>query len=160
MYSLNLLRLLAQNRLADLHAELELVPSTVRESKLVQFVLELERVILEGNYHRVRLAAKDMPDPSFGFFMRLLVPTVQQEIAACVAAAYDSLTKKALADMLMLDSVTQLAQFIDNNDAWRDDGARVVFERTDERTANDVTRVAPQLVHQQVEYARSVERIV
>jgi hypothetical protein len=158
--ALNLMRLLANNDIGALHAELELLPEAVRGSSPVKYAMELERLMLEGNYHRVRVAAANAPDPSFQFFVRLLVPTIRREVAASVTAAYDSISKQTLTQMLLLDSPAELDAIVQQHKgAWRVVGDRVHFER--EQTAvKDVTRVAAQLIEQNVNYARQVERIV
>jgi 26S proteasome regulatory subunit N12 len=153
------MRLLANNDIGALHAELELLPDPVRATAPVKFAMELERLMLEGNYHRVRVAAASAPDPSFQFFVRLLVPTMRREVAACATAAYDTIAKAALGKMLMFDAPADLDAFIAAQPNWRVVGDRVHLER--EQTASkDVTAVAAKLIEQHVGYARQVERIV
>lgn len=157
--ALNLMRLLANNEIGALHAELELLPEAVRATAPIKYAMELERLMIEGNYHRVHTAAAAAPDPSFQFFVRLLVPTIRREVASCVTAAYDSIGKAALAKMLMFDTPAAFDAFVAEQRQWRVAGERVHFER--EQTAvKDVTRVAAKLIEQQVGYARQVERIV
>lgn len=62
---LNLLRLLVDNRLAEFHSELELLPQECVESKLVKFPVLLERSLMEGMYSQVLTACKSFPDPLF-----------------------------------------------------------------------------------------------
>merc|ERR1719271_1843397 len=55
---LNLLRLPAQNRIAEFHTELELIPTELQHSNIyVKYPAQLEQHIMEGSYNKV-LSAK------------------------------------------------------------------------------------------------------
>ena len=72
MLGLNLLRLLVDNRLAEFHSELELVPHSCTNNKFVQFPVALERGLMEGMYKRVLQARKNFPDPLFEEYLGML----------------------------------------------------------------------------------------
>ena len=83
---LNLVRLLVDNRLADFHAELELLPQEAASSPFVRFPVELERSLMEGMYQQVLHARQKFPDPLFAecvVFVRVCV-------RACVRACAES----------------------------------------------------------------------
>ena len=48
---LNLLRLLVQNRIAEFHTELELIPNEGHDDRHVAFCLDLESSLMEGAYY-------------------------------------------------------------------------------------------------------------
>lgn len=54
LLGLNLLLLLSQNRVAEFHTELELLPSDQIQSNVyVRHPLSLEQYLMEGNYNKV-----------------------------------------------------------------------------------------------------------
>ncbi|KAK4742386.1 hypothetical protein SAY87_000387 [Trapa incisa] len=74
---LNLLRLLVQNRIAEFHTELELLPSTALENPCIKHAVELEQSFMEGAYNRVLNARQTVPHETFVYFMDLLAKTVR-----------------------------------------------------------------------------------
>ena len=57
---LNLLRLLAQNRIAEFHTELELIDTDVQHSNVyIKYPAQLEQHIMEGSYNKVLAAKQD-----------------------------------------------------------------------------------------------------
>ncbi|KAK4747936.1 hypothetical protein SAY87_014522 [Trapa incisa] len=70
-----LLRLLVQNRIAEFHTELELLPSTALENPYIKHAVELEQS-MEGAYNRVLNARQTMPHEAYAHFMDLLAKTV------------------------------------------------------------------------------------
>ncbi len=70
---LNLLRLLALNRIAEFHTELELIPLDKHDNIYIKHPIQLEQYIMEGSYNKVFSAAKDLPAPSYSFFIEYLM---------------------------------------------------------------------------------------
>ena len=56
---LNLLRLLAQNRIAEFHTELELVPAELQSDAHIRYSAQLEEHIMEGSYNKVLSARNE-----------------------------------------------------------------------------------------------------
>ena len=110
---LNLLRLLAQNRIAEFHTELELIPAEQRTAeKHITFPAQLEQHIMEGSYNKVLSAKQDGQYAKEGmFFMDMLVDTVRDEIAECSEKAYTSIKLADLQALLMLGSEAELREF-------------------------------------------------
>merc|ERR1719231_237143 len=77
---LNLLRLLAQNRIAEFHTELELIPPELQASNVyIKYPAQLEQHIMEGSYNKVLSAKRDNLFASDGiYFLDLLVGTVRE----------------------------------------------------------------------------------
>jgi len=69
LLGLNLLRLLANNRMGEFHTELELIPTDLMENIYIKHPLELEQFIIEGNYNKVYRARRDVPATYYSFFM-------------------------------------------------------------------------------------------
>lgn len=70
------------------------------------------RFIVEGNYNRLRVSAQNVPHASFTFFVQVLLPTVREEVAACTAASYESITKSELRKFLIFNTDAELDRFI------------------------------------------------
>lgn len=50
---LNLMRLLAENRIAEFHTELELLPLRALDHPCIKYAVELEQSFMEGAYNRL-----------------------------------------------------------------------------------------------------------
>ena len=59
---LNLLRLLAQNRIAEFHTELELIPIEMHSNLFVKHPVTLEQYLMEGSYNKVIAAPANNPE--------------------------------------------------------------------------------------------------
>jgi len=155
---LNLLRLLVQNRTAEFHTELELLPAEVQASPCIKHAIELEQALMEGAYSRVLAARQHMPDPSYAFFMDLLVQTVRDEIASCSEKAYDSLTLPDIKRLLMFSSDVELKQYVEQHE-WEIRNNVVFFQKEKEREPRkDIP--SEQIMQHAIFYARELERIV
>jgi hypothetical protein len=82
LLGLNLLRLLAQNRIAEFHVELELLDAAAQASVHVDFPRRLEQQLMEGMYDHLYDAVEDAPSPYMQSFVAQLQATVQTELAA------------------------------------------------------------------------------
>ena len=86
LLGLNLLRLLAQNRIAEFHIELELLDADALKSPHVDFPRQLERQLMEGLYDRLYGAMEQAPSAHMRCFVTQLQATVRAELATCAAA--------------------------------------------------------------------------
>lgn len=91
LWGLRLLSLLVQNRIAEFHATVELVPSDVMQSPEVVQVMELEGWMMQGSYAKVGSAENSAVSPYFVPLLQRIVTTVRNEIASCSQAAYKTL---------------------------------------------------------------------
>lgn len=156
---LNLVRLMAQNRIAEFHTELELVPPEARNDKYIDYALRLEHYLMEGSYSKMREEKDAMPDQAFGHFVDALMITVRKEIAACCERAYDRLDVKAAARMLSLESEDSLHDFCDQHD-WVVDENTIVFGRDTETSSKMENVPSSELIKRSLEYARELEQII
>ena len=105
---LNLLRLLAENKIAEFHTQLEIIDATtgsVASSEPVKFAKGLEEWVMEGAYNRVWKAGEGQGVNVYQkFFLDVLMDTIRyilfsivgwtdcrNEIATCLERAYPSL---------------------------------------------------------------------
>lgn len=118
MTGLNLLHLLVQNRTAEFHSQLEVLSAEALASGPVRFAVHLEQSLMEGAYNKVLAAAASETDlASTGWFTQRLAKTVQDEVAACAQAAYDSLPLSAAQQLLRLDSPAVLGPDVSDSAA-------------------------------------------
>lgn len=110
---LNLLRLLAQNRTAEFHTELELIPADLHTSNVyIKHPMQLEQFIMEGSFSKVLKARVDGLYSKDGeYFMSMLTDTVREEIANCAEKAYASLSLESACKVLMLNSASELESY-------------------------------------------------
>jgi 26S proteasome regulatory subunit N12 len=74
---LNLLRLLVDNKIADFHTELELLPLEALNHPCIKYVVDLEQSFMEGFYNRLSSARGEIPHDSYVYFMDHLAETVR-----------------------------------------------------------------------------------
>eukprot|EP00897_Mesotaenium_endlicherianum_P008130 jgi/Mesen1/7345/ME000377S06568 len=155
---LNLLRLLVQNRIAEFHTELELLPTGALENNCIQHAIELEQSLMEGSYNRVLSNRQRVPDPNYVYFMDLLMSTVRDEIAGCSEKAYDFLTVADAKKVLLLSSDGELQAYAKEHE-WELRNGCVYFQSTSD-SAHQKEIPSMQLISQTLGYARELERIV
>jgi len=157
---LNLLRLLAQNRIAEFHTELELIPTELQHSNIyIKYPAQLEQHIMEGSYNKVLSAKQEGVFQKEGmYFMDMLVDTVREEIADCSEKAYATIKATDLQGLLMFASPQELADFAEQR-GWSTDGSLVTFSKMeDEAPAQKLP--STQLIQDTLAYAKELERIV
>lgn len=137
------------------------IVSQVFASPFVRQPLEVEQWLMEGSYKKVLGASRSLAAPEFAHFMSLLVETVRDEIASCIEKAYPSISVADAAAMLMV-SQEQLAPYSQGR-AWVVEGGRFVFPGVsgDGNAAPSAKDIRSQeLIHNTLQYARELERIV
>jgi len=83
-----LLHLLSQNRMGEFHTEIELIALADQKILYIDFPIQLEKRLMEGTYNKVLNAHKDVPLPSYTFFMNKLANTMRTKIAESEATVY------------------------------------------------------------------------
>jgi len=155
LLGLNLLRLLSQNRIAEFHTELELIPPEVASSVYVRHPVMLEQYLMEGSYNKVLAARNHVPHDSYPYFIDILLNTVRDEIADCSERAYDALPLSHAKAILMFDTDAALVEYA-NAHNWTIEGAHIRFAKEKETTQVPSMK----LVTQTLAYAKELERIV
>lgn len=181
---LNLLSLLAQNRLAEFHTEMELLSVEEQHNIYIKHPIILEQFLMEGSFHRVFLSKGNVPAQNYTFFINMLMDTIRREIASCVEKAYAHVSKRCkyipshiffliftffkptqmlveeASKVLMFDSLEQLLQFAEKRSWLRDSTARY-FTFSQEKKKEDLHFIGNTfLICQELGYARELEKIV
>merc|ERR1711872_519288 len=158
LLGLNLLCLLAQNRVAEFHTELERLPGKeIQNNVYIKHPVSLEQYIMEGSYNKVLLAKGNVPAESYNFFIDILMDTVRNEIASCLEKAYKDISCADAARMLSISAGDINAYAAERK--WQISGGRLQFRGTDsENEEQGVPSV--QLANMAITYAREMEQIV
>ncbi|XP_033115934.1 26S proteasome non-ATPase regulatory subunit 8-like [Anneissia japonica] len=159
LLGLNLLYLLSQNRLAEFHTELELLPATeILNNIYIKHPVSMEQYLMEGSYNKVFLAKDNVPAESYNFFIDILLDTIRLEIAACAAKAYERIALNEATRILFFSNAREAKAFGEaQNWNLKDDG--YLYFSNDEKKADEVIP-ACELAEQTIEYARELEMIV
>ena len=156
---LSLMRLMAQNRIAEFHTELELVPQRLRSNDYIAYALRLESYLMEGSYSKIREEKISVPDPTFNFFVDNLMVTVREEIAACATTAYQTLPVSSAQRMLSISTGQEMKEFCQEK-SWKEvDGVIHFLDDTDKGPSMEQVQ-SSELIHRSLEYARELEQIV
>lgn len=112
LLGLNLLFLLSQNRVAEFHTELELLPyDIIKTNKFIQHPLALEQYLMEGRYNKLFMAKSNSPAECYNFFIDILLDTVRNEIGACLEQAYERISIQEASKRLHLTSNDAVQKF-------------------------------------------------
>ncbi|KAM3369634.1 hypothetical protein ACQJBY_017502 [Aegilops geniculata] len=156
---LNLMRLLAENRVAEFHTELELLPPRALDHPCIKYAVELEQSFMEGTYNRLTDGRQAVPHETYLYFMDLLAETVRDEIADCSGQAYDHLPVDDARKMLMFSSEQKLLEYITEiQHEWEVQNHSVLFHMA--KVQPRVGIQAHQLIKRSLCYARELERVV
>jgi len=159
LLGLNLLCNLAQNRVAEFHTELELLPAKEIQTNIhITHPVSLEQFLMEGSYNKIFLSKENVPAPSYTFFMDLLLDTVRDEIASCAETTYEKISSSEMARMLYFESTKQAEMYLDKR-GWKLHGNHYTLNRPHVKPAED--RIpADTFAIKTIEYAREMEQIV
>lgn len=98
LLGLELMSLLAANRLSEFHAEVERLqrsvlsgPHELERNPYLAHPVKLERYLVEGSYNKILMLESSMPSENYRYFTQILLSTVRDEIASCMEAAYERL---------------------------------------------------------------------
>jgi 26S proteasome regulatory subunit N12 len=160
LLGLNLLCLLSQNRLADFHTELELLPpKDIQSNPYIKHPVSLEQYLMEGSYNKVFLAKGNVPSPLFTFFMDILLNTIRDEIAYCMEKSYRQVSLKEAARILYLTKQDELAE-IAKKHGWKLESDQC-FHFADNQSKSENEHVpADEIATQMIQYAREMEIII
>jgi len=152
LLGLNLLRLLAQNRIAEFHTELEQLPAEqLHTNAYIKFPAQLEQHIMEGSYNRVLAANQGGFYKQEGmYFMDMLVDTVRDAIATCSEKAYTTIAADEMQTMLMLQHADELNTYADGR-GWVIEEGVVSFSTEGEKP---LQLPSQQLIAETLAYAK------
>jgi len=161
---LNLLHLLAKNKLDEFHTELELIPlEIISRDVFIKHPVQLEQYMMEGAYNEVLKARDSVPAQSYTYFMDLFMETVRNEIADCIVKAYSHLNIQDAQKLLGFSSEDQLREYAKNR-SWQVGKANhreiLTFAKKEDVSKEKADIPAMKLIQQQLHYARELERII
>jgi 26S proteasome regulatory subunit N12 len=159
LLGLNLLFLLSQNRVAEFHTELELLPcDIIKTNKFIQHPLSLEQYLMEGRYNKLFAAKGNSPAESYNFFIDILLDTVRNEIGACLEKAYERISVQEAAKRLNLPSKDAIQKFGQSRN-WNL-GADGFYHFSSETPKAKEPIPSVELAEMAISYARELEMIV
>jgi 26S proteasome regulatory subunit N12 len=74
---LNLLRLLAQNKISEFHTELELIDPEQLSNIYIKHPIQIEQCLMEGSYNKVWNSRSNVPAEEYLFFIDILMGTIR-----------------------------------------------------------------------------------
>ncbi|KAL6652047.1 hypothetical protein ACP70R_010972 [Stipagrostis hirtigluma subsp. patula] len=156
---LNLLMLLAENKIAEFHTELELLPLEALNHPCIKYAVELEQSFMEGTYNRLFSARQAVPHETYVYFIDHLAETARDEIADCSSQAYDYLPVSDAKEMLMFTSDEELLEYIsEEQHEWEIKNCSVFFDVA--KSKPDVALPCFKMIKQTLSYAQELEQIV
>ncbi|XP_078000731.1 26S proteasome non-ATPase regulatory subunit 8-like [Glandiceps talaboti] len=159
LLGLNLLCLLSQNRLAEFHTELELLPAKEIHSNIyIKHPVSMEQYLMEGSYNKVFLAKGNVPADSYNYFIDILLGTIRDEIAACAEKAYEKIAFSEAARMLFYQKQKDMRDYATKR-GWNT-GKDNYFHFQNEEKETEETIPSNEIAKQAIEYARELEMIV
>eukprot|EP00794_Sanderia_malayensis_P020535 gene20535-22554_t len=156
LLGLNLMSLLAQNRLGEFHTELELLPmKEIQDSVYIRCPVALEQYLMEGSYHKVFLAKENVPATAYYFFINILIDTLRDEVAACIEKSYEKISVREATRMLFHQDEASVREFAKKR-GWAVDKDEYHFA-SDVHDKQEVS--ANKIVERCLGYAKELERI-
>ena len=161
LLGLNLLHLLAQNRLAEFHTELELLPVEKLSDVYISYPVSLEQHLMEGSYHKVFLSKLSLPAKNYHFFVDILMQTIQEEIASCAETAYEKISLSEASKILWFESQKELEAFRIKRDWKLDKSGQYLLFNSGEKQREEAHFIkSVPLILQSLTYAKELEKIV
>jgi len=156
LVGLHLLGLLAHNRIAEFHTELELIPAEDREKLYITYSMDLEQKMMEGSYSKVLNAPNRLPLPYYEYFTEILMTTVREKISDCTEKAYRNLPLEEAGGVFLLEKRGDLLDLAKKRN-WQVRENLITFPR---KTDTEISVPSHRLVRQNLEYASELERII
>lgn len=164
LLGLNLLRLLAQNKLAEFHAAIEMLPAQeLTQNVYIKHPVCIEQYLMEGAYNKIFLARGNVPAESYNFFIDILLQTIRDDIATCMQTAYEKVGARECARMLFLEKPAELQAFTEKR-GWQlspaDNFYHFAGSAQSSKLEENCRIPARELASRSIEYARELEQIV
>jgi len=151
-----LLFLLVQNRIGEFHTELELIPD--HSSRYISFVIELEQDKMEGSYNKICNSSNSAPDSSYVKLTERLTDTIRQDIRSSIETAYYKLKVSDAQKLLLFKNRDDLSNFILNETIWVINGDYIHIKNQEDKRYELFDK--KQLIHEQLNYAQELDRII
>ncbi|KAB7493640.1 26S proteasome non-ATPase regulatory subunit 8 [Armadillidium nasatum] len=159
LLGLDLLCLLAQNKVGEFHTALEhLPPSIVSENVYIRHPVAMEQYLMEGAYNKIYLAKGEVPAEGYKFFIEVLLSTIREDIADCVENAYEKIKPEDIGKMLYLGNTSEILNYCKQR-GW-EVGSDGYLQFIKEVRKHDESVPSQDLASQMINYAREMEQIV
>ncbi|VDM34152.1 unnamed protein product [Hydatigera taeniaeformis] len=158
LFGLNLLRLLAQGRLAEFHTEVERLSSEeINMNAYIKHPLSMEQYLMEGSFHKVFLSKGNVPSERYNYFIDILLDATRDEVASCIEAAYEELSVEEAAKALFFTKPEQMKAYAKQRH-WTQVNGRYIFAKSNKQTENALpaTDLAKILLY----YTHELEQII
>merc|ERR1712179_653569 len=143
LLGLDLLCLLAQNKVGEFHTALEHLPTiAVTDNVYIRHPVAMEQYLMEGAYNKIYLAKGEVPAEGYKFFIEELLSTIREDIGK----------------MLYLSSTKEILQYCEQR-GWKVESDGYLHFKKEVRKSDD-TIPSQELAHQMINYAREMEQIV
>ncbi|RXG72284.1 26S proteasome non-ATPase regulatory subunit 8 [Armadillidium vulgare] len=169
LLGLDLLCLLAQNKVGEFHTALEhLPPSVVSENVYIRHPVAMEQYLMEGAYNKIYLAKGEVPAEGYKFFIEELLSTIREDIADCVENAYEKIKPEDIGKMLYLGNTSEILNLLQTEKlintvslqrGW-EVGSDGYLQFVKEVRKHDESVPSQDLASQMINYAREMEQIV
>jgi len=157
--AMNLLHLLVDNRLAEFHSELELIPDEGRSNDAITFVVQLEQYLMEGSYSKVMAAKANCPK-QFTYFMEGLVNRIRDAVAECSEVAYKSLSLSEARRLMDFKSDQEVLDYIGEAEKTWVVKDSTIFFQDNEKPIGSQDIPSMRLITESLQYCVELERIV
>jgi len=161
---LYLLYLLAYNKIAEYHTEIELIPVHEQHNNVfIKVPVSLEQHFVEGSYAKILGQKRQaVPHEAYQFFVDKFLDAIRYEIARSAEKAYQSLRIADTFKLFMIQSEAELRTFISSNDGkegvnWRIEGDRLHFVK---QHADQKEIPSSKMIGLCLDYATELNRIV
>ncbi|CDS40377.1 26S proteasome non ATPase regulatory subunit 8 [Echinococcus multilocularis] len=158
LFGLNLLRLLAQGRLAEFHTEVERLSSEeINANAYIKHPLSMEQYLMEGSFHKVFLSKGNVPSERYNYFIDILLDATRDEVASCIEAAYEELSVEEATKALFFTKLEQMKVYAKQRQ-WTQVNGNYVFAKPNKQTENALpaTDLAKILLY----YTHELEQII
>ena len=160
LLGLNLLCLLAQNRVAEFHTELERLSTTEALNNVyIKHPIAMEQYLMEGNYNKLFLAKGNVPAESYNFFIDILLDTIRDEIANCMEKSYARISHQEALRMLYFEKPAQFDEYAKKRNWVLGEGNSFHFS-TGKENEEVVPLPSIDLAAQVIKYAKELEMII
>uniref|UniRef100_A0A3B0N5X5 26S proteasome regulatory subunit, putative n=1 Tax=Theileria annulata TaxID=5874 RepID=A0A3B0N5X5_THEAN len=105
--SMWMLHLVSENKIGDLYMLLERIPEDLKKDEKIQFVINLDRLMMEGNLGKLL----DLNDNSNEYY-RIIAATYRNKIASSMELSYKQLDMDYIIKTLKLKNLQELLDFI------------------------------------------------
>jgi len=148
--------LLAENRIAEFHTELERLSDDMVENPFIQYSIQLEQSKMEGSYNKI-MNSVPCPAEYYNRFKLKLVNTSRHDIADSLEKAYGTLKLTETMSQLLFHESKCFEEFV-NERHWRIEGDRIFFGDGAKGQLAKLDSFG--LMSQNLAYAVELERII